>query len=210
VNYQKLLLATAIAAIAGGGIATSVMANQSDTSAYNPANPPGNWSINPPGGDGITINPGTEGGSTVTGRGITISGPPGFNLPPGIIDLIAGAIGDPNIKTATGTRRSTGLNEGDDIGEIKLSFNDIAELIQNDLNKSIAELAAAEAAAEDGTSGPRRIARRSGVSDAAAACENSDSTVAVTGARQTLNRKLEDSRKFIEQMNSVNPNRNVW
>jgi hypothetical protein len=205
VNYQKLLLATAIAAIAGGGIATSVMANQSDVTGYNPANPSGNWSITP-GKSGIVVTPKTGGSNTVTGRGINISLPPGFNLPPGIIELIAGAINDPNIKTAMGTRRSTGLSEGDGIGEVELSFNDIAELIQNDINKSIAELAAAK----DGTSGPRRIARRSGVSDAAAACENSDSTVAVTEARQTLNRKLEDSRKFIEQMNSVNPNRNIW
>jgi hypothetical protein len=202
VNYQKLLLVTAIGAIAGGGIATSVMANQSDVTGYNPANPTGGWSINPPGGGGITITPGTEGGSTVTGRGV--------NLPPGLIKLITGAINDPNIKTAEGTRRATGLSEGDGIGEVELSFNDVAELIQNDINKSVAELAAAEAGAEDGTSGPRRIARRSGVSDAAAACDNSDSTVAATEAREALKSKLEDSKKFIEQMNSVNPNRNIW
>lgn len=202
-NYRKWLLNTAIVAIAAGGTLTnSVSANQSDVTGWNPANSTGNWSINPPGSGGITINP----------NGIIISGlPGGFNFSPGIIDLIAGLINDSDVKTAMGTRRATSLDENAELESISLTFNQIAELIYGDLNRALAELAKAEAAAKDGTSGPRRIARRSAVSDEAATiCDNSSSTVALTQARQTVKNKLEDSKMFIEQMKLVNPNRNIW
>ncbi len=201
-SYQKWLLASAIAAIAGGGIATSVLANQSDVSGVNTINSPGNWSISSTGSDSITVT------STVGDTGINFAGlPEGLNLPPGIMDLIAGAFTDPDIKTAMGTRRATGLDDNAQAESITLTFNDIAELINGNLNQALAQLARAEAAAKDSSiSSTRRIVRDSAVASAVCGA----STFALAEARQTVQDRLEDSRMFIEQMRLISPNRNIW
>lgn len=261
-NYQKWLLASAIAAIAGGAtLATTALANQSDVTGTNAINSPGaSWSFSPGGGSGVTIDGfGTtttqgSGSSGTSGTIIEVAGvPSGFNLPSGIVDIITayttgtgtgastnndtgvatnpdGSPVNPDLETAMGTRRSTDFNidvDGDpatssiegnsncesdlcvdnaqQADEIELSFNEIAELIESDLDRTVEQLAAAEAAAQQLEDEPRRIARSSSLSEK---CPNPK--IAAAKARKTLQDKLDNTKMFIEQMELINPDTNIW
>ncbi len=89
----------------------------------------------------------------------------------------------------------------------KITLNDIAELIELDLEKSVEQLAAAEAAATAAESQPRRIVRRISLKgDDNRACVNP-----AIEARKTLQSKLEDSREFIEKVNNqFNYDNSLW
>ena len=105
---------------------------------------------------------------------------------------------------------------------VELSFNEIAELIELDLEQSVKQLAAAEAAAKAAESEPRRISRRNSLleNNNSEALDDADETHALgscpnpafvaSEARKTLQSKLEDSREFIEQVNQINPDQGIW
>ena len=90
--------------------------------------------------------------------------------------------------------------------EVKLSFNEIAELIESDLDRTVEQLAAAEAAAQQLEDEPRRIARSSSLSEDV--CPNPK--IAAAKARKTLQDKLDNTKMFIEQMELINPDTNIW
>lgn len=87
----------------------------------------------------------------------------------------------------------------------EVSINDVAELLQTDLNKSLEQLTTVEAAVKTGGEAPRRIARRKNVADDTRACVNPAIQV-----RQTVAEKLEQSQGFIEQVNQIDPNNGLW
>ncbi|MEO0928750.1 MAG: hypothetical protein AAFY63_23170 [Cyanobacteria bacterium J06643_13] len=88
----------------------------------------------------------------------------------------------------------------------QVTLNEVAEALDAGLKQSLDNLAAAENNAQLADAGPRRIARRSAVSNQdARACVNP-----VFEARDLVERQLAESEKFIEQVNQIEPQKNIW
>lgn len=111
-----------------------------------------------------------------------------------------------------------------------ISVNDLAHLVEQDLNQALNDLVIAEQAASDGTiasddsrnivrrdssnnencgcvPGERKIAREPSLSNNSA---SSQQVKTVTEARDIFRTKLEDSRIFIEQVNQLKPENSLW
>jgi hypothetical protein len=118
----------------------------------------------------------------------------GFTISPDIIQAFLKAQGiDPsssNTLTVCLSDPCLGSGEGTSI-----SLNDLAKLMEEDLQKSFKDLAAAEADRE-----PRRFARR----------RSTDCGITATQLREIVQSKLEASQKFAEQVKKLSPNNNVW
>ncbi len=109
-----------------------------------------------------------------------------------------------------------------------ISVNDLAHLVESDLNQALSDLVAAEQAAANGavaTDDSRQIVRRE--SDANCGCVPGESNIVrklsnpnnsnishnvktVTEARQIVETKLEESRIFVEQINQLKPENSLW
>ena len=176
---------------------TSVPTNQSLVDTSVPTN-----SING------TIDPDT-GAFNVEGLGV---GGNEITIPPDVIqslnDLGSGA--GNNTNTITGDVNTLGSDGSNAIticfsnpcvpsGESSkaITLNELANLIEDDLQQSLNELAAAE---EIGDEQPRRFVRR----------RSSDCINPAIQARETVQTKLEESRQFIEQIEQLNPDNNIW
>ena len=176
---------------------TSVPTNQSLVDTSVPTN-----SING------TIDPDT-GAFNVEGLGV---GGNEITIPPDVIqslnDLGSGA--GNNTNTITGDVNTLGSDGSNAIticfsnpcvpsGESSkaITLNELANLIEDDLQQSLNELAAAE---EIGDNQPRRFVRR----------RSSDCINPAIQARETVQTKLEESRQFIEQIEQLNPDNNIW
>jgi hypothetical protein len=81
-----------------------------------------------------------------------------------------------------------------------ISLNDLAKLMEDDLQSSLNDLAATETLEKRATDQPRRFVRRK-----PANCVNPAIQV-----RAELENKLAESRKFVEQVEKLNPENNVW
>jgi len=115
-----------------------------------------------------------------------------------------GSIGRLNYNPGDGSITGEGLKNPIEIGESSgnsraVTLNDVAELLGGDLDQSLNQLAAAENAAKV-ASGPRRIARRA----------TKDCINPAFQARKTVESKLEQSQKFIEQVNQIQPEKGMW
>ncbi|MDJ0647639.1 MAG: hypothetical protein QNJ60_02940 [Xenococcaceae cyanobacterium MO_188.B19] len=166
-----------------------------------------------------TFNPGTE--SFIFND---LSG--GFGLSEDVIN----ALSDPNSNIATGsTRRNSNTdNEGsavlgsDDSFEITIcssdpctpkgdteaaiTLNDLAKLIEEDLNQSFNELLAAEQLERELADQPRRvIKRRSSNSCNCTACVNP-----AIEARREFEEKLENYQEFVTEMDRFKPENDAW
>ena len=176
---------------------TSVPTNQSLVDTSVPTN-----SING------TIDPDT-GAFNVEGLGV---GGNEITIPPDVIqslnDLGSGA--GNNTNTITGDVNTLGSDGSNAIticfsnpcvpsGESSkaITLNELANLIEDDLQQSLNELAAAE---EIGDEQPRRFVRR----------RSSDCINPAIQARETVQTKLEESRQFIEKIEQLNPDNNIW
>lgn len=155
----------------------------------------------------------------------TISGISGeLGLSPDVINLIPNVASNNN---ATAFGEDTAVNgengnslEGRNTTEITIcliepcvpgentdkaiTLNDLAKLIEADLNQSLSDLAAAEALEQDIANQPRRIVRRRSSSDPNACVSP------VAAARQEVTTKLEQSRQFLEQIEQFQPEKNIW
>ncbi|VEP12226.1 conserved exported hypothetical protein [Hyella patelloides LEGE 07179] len=139
-------------------------------------------------GSTITLSPdiiqsiqdisGVSGGETITGNADTLSSDSS--------NTVTICFSDPCVPSGEGTRA--------------ISLNDLAELIENDLQNSLNELAAAEAVEQRASNQPRKFVRRR-----SANCVNP-----AIQARQTVEKKLEESQKFVEQVDQLNPENSIW
>lgn len=166
------------------------------------------------------------------------SGAATFNSP---IVSINGQNGNGSVAPTieTGSLGGTGTGTG------QVSLSDAATALNQGLNTSLNNLAAAQqggpvTAAAPNSSGPRRIARRN--SNHACGCANPASTANDDGprrivrnaqgaskgccanptieagkgkyselqARKMVEQQLDASKKFIEQVNAVDPDNNIW
>ncbi|MEM6611384.1 MAG: hypothetical protein AAF652_03850 [Cyanobacteria bacterium P01_C01_bin.72] len=88
----------------------------------------------------------------------------------------------------------------------EVTLNEVADALNAALEKSLDNLAAAENNAQLADAAPRKIARRSAVSDQEIrACVNP-----VFEAQDLVERQLAESEKFIEQVNQIEPQKNIW
>ena len=78
-----------------------------------------------------------------------------------------------------------------------ITLNELADLIEDNLQQSLNDLAAAENLDDNQ---PRRFVRR----------RSSDCINPAIQAREVVQAKLEESRQFIEQIEQLNPDNNIW
>lgn len=158
----------------------------------------------------------TSGGQTVNAPTINIDSQNGNGISPTTqLDPVSGEIVGGGIKTPVRIDNS-GQGEGIAVGctttscaegqPRSVTINQVAEVLNTSLEQSLDNLAAAEQNAQLADAGPRRIARRSAVSDQdMRACVNP-----VYEARDVFERRLVESEKFIEQVNQIEPQKNIW
>lgn len=87
----------------------------------------------------------------------------------------------------------------------EVSINDVANLLQTDLNQSLEQLSNVEATVQAAEEAPRRIVRRRNVADETRVCVNP-----AIQARQEAADKLKQSQDFIEDINQIDPNDALW
>ncbi|MEL6579854.1 MAG: hypothetical protein AAFQ14_08880 [Cyanobacteria bacterium J06621_12] len=199
-DSKKLIwLGSLIAAIV---TSNSVLAqtNQSDTSG------------------GQTFSSPTQQIDSKNGNGIS----PTTEFNPATGEVIGGGIDSPvQLKNAAGNNSgeasdiATDFNlgcsgdsctKGNSSQPREVSLNEVADALDAALEQSLDNLAAAENNAQLADAGPRRIARRSAVSNQdVRACVNP-----VFEARDLVERQLAESEKFIEQVNQIEPQKNIW
>ncbi len=183
-----------------------------------------------------SVPTGTDTGESTTGEGIAAGSntneSSGSEISP---DQIVICLSDP-----CGSNDSRSANT--------ISVNDLAKLIESDLNQALNNLAAAErgelnldenSISQDLTDNPRRIVRRQSSSDldritrrdslvnedcgcvpgerkiVREPSSSGNSTIsqnakALAEARQIVETKLEQSSKFVEQMNQFRPDNSIW
>lgn len=230
--YNQRLWIASLAAIASmTAVTTSVTAqtNQSDTSGFQTFSAP-SVSIPASGiGSGIGVTPFISSGGQI----IIPTADGNIVFTPETGDLFSSGFGSTN-RRATGNISGEGSGDGSDratgdifgeggddgadqdTGELsdeglsaedasrKITLNDVARLLEDDLDESLEQLAAAEEAVEAADKKPRRIARRSNLE------ENRECINPAVQVRENFNTKLKQSRRFIEQINQINPENGLW
>ncbi|HEY9770398.1 MAG TPA: hypothetical protein V6C71_18225 [Coleofasciculaceae cyanobacterium] len=169
-------------------ISASAQTNQSDTTGANNTSSPS-----------TTVNTGNRGSGSGAPRTLQ------YNSATGVVS--GGGLSSPidlgfenSFDSASGTDSGT----GSDNQTTEVSLNEVAEALQKNLQQSLDNLAAVENEYKLADSGPRRIARRSSEPEARE-CINP-----VYEARQMAKRQLEETKKFIEQVNQIEPEQNLW
>ena len=115
-------------------------------------------------------------------------------------------------------------------GDGSININELASLVEQDLNQALNDLVIAEQAASDGvvaTNDSRRIVRRESDVDEYCGCAPGEINISreaprpdeyisrqqvqtVAEARQVVEIKLEESSLFIEQVNQLKPENSIW
>lgn len=198
-KYKKWLWQSTIAALIGVALGNSATAqlppNLSDTTGFNSSNAP-------------FVGISGSGGPTFFGGGVGNYNPltgnidffwlsDGLSIEPGI--TLSAAEGD---GSAFGSTRCTGdLCQESATETQEITLDEIAELLELDLERSLERLALAEDAVEKAASEPRRIVRRSTERE----CVNP-----YIRARDEVDRKVEQAQEFIEQVEPINPENRLW
>ncbi len=169
--------------------------------------------------------------ATSTFYGGALGNPISFkSLMPGGSDSIGR--GDPNGSSTIGAVDCSGK---DCIGEgkpQKISLDDLAEVLGENLEQSLDNLAAIENESAIADAGPRRIVRRSSLNNIqacgcdpteprrisrnpeleklAACCDNPDFDNREVEARRIVQDQLEEAKKFIEQVEQIQPEKYIW
>lgn len=111
----------------------------------------------------------------------------------------------------------------------KITLNEVAEALGDNLNQSLENLAAIENNPQIADAAPRRIVRRSSLNDldlcgcsstqprrisrnpaATTCCSNSNVKTPNLEARRIVKQQIAEAKKFIEQVNQVQPENNIW
>lgn len=113
----------------------------------------------------------------------------------------------------------------------KVSLDQIAEVLGDNLEQSLDTLATIKNEASVADAGPRRIVRRSSLNTTPACgcdpseprrisrnpevklggcCDNPDSNNRELEARRIVNQQLEEAKKFIEQVEQIQPEKYIW
>lgn len=159
-----------------------------------------------------TIDPDT-GAFTVEGLGVGAGNE--ITIPPDVIQSLNDLGGDSgvgnNTNTITGDVNTLGSDSSNAIticfsnpcvpsGESTkaITLNELANLIEDDLQQSLNDLAIAEEIGDEEQ--PRRFVRR----------RSSNCINPAIQARETVQTKLEESQQFIEQVEQLNPDNNIW
>ncbi len=103
-----------------------------------------------------------------------------------------------------GGASGTGSGTGSDNQITEVTLNEVAEALQKNLQQSLDNVAAVENEAKLADSGPRRITRRSSEAEARECVDP------VYEARQMAERQLQETKKFIQQINQIEPEQNLW
>lgn len=141
-------------------------------------------------GDGNTF--GAAGNGTTTGDGNTLGSTDNSNS---TITGDTNTLGSDSANAITICFSDPCIPSGESTQAITL--NKLAELIEDDLQQSLNELAAAEKISDNQ---PRRFVRR----------RSTDCINPAIQAREVVQTKLEESRQFIEQIEQLNPENNIW
>ena len=155
----------------------------------------------------------TSGGQTYSDNTVHIDSQNGNGISPNTqLDPATGEVVGGEIKTPVRVNNS---GEGEIAvgcattscaeGQPTVTINQVAEVLDASLELSLDNLAAAEQNAELANAEPRRIARRSAVSNEAQACVNP-----VYEAREVVKRQTIESEKFIEQVDRIEPQKSIW
>ncbi len=182
-------------------ISTSAQTNQSDTSGANNTSSPSTTVDTGNRGSGSGAAPTFQYNSAtgmVSGGGLSSPIYLGFG------NSFGGASGTGSAGTDSGNDSGTASGTGSDNQTTELTLNEVAEALQTNLQQSLDNLAAAENKDTLADSGPRRITRRSSEAEARE-CVNP-----VYEARQMAERQLEETKKFIQQVNQIEPEKNLW
>lgn len=203
-----------------------------------------------------------SGGQTFSAPSIGIDGINGngfynaIQFDPSTSTFYGGALGNPiSFESMTvspggsnsmGTGESSSPNGSSTIGAVdcsgkdcigkgkpqKVSLDDIAEAIGENLEQSLDTLAAIENESAIADAGPRRIVRRSSLNDTqacgcdpteprrisrnpevkkiGACCNNPDFNNRELEARRIVKDQLEEAKKFIEQVEQIQPEKYIW
>lgn len=113
----------------------------------------------------------------------------------------------------------------------KVSLDQVAEILGDNLEQSLDTLAAMENEASVADTGPRRIVRSSSLNttpacgcdpseprrisrnpeiEVAGCCDNPDFKNRELEARRIVNQQLEEAKKFIEQVEQIKPEKYIW
>lgn len=140
--------------------------------------------------------------------------------------------GDPNGASITGAGECWGENCVGKKNPPTISVDDLAEVLGENLEQSLDNLAAIENESGIADAGPRRIVRRSSLNNIeacvcdpteprrisrnpeleklAACCENPDFDNREIEARRIVQDQLEEAKKFIEQVEQIQPEKYIW
>lgn len=156
---------------------------------------------------GQTVNAPTQMIDSTNGNGVS----PTSQFDPATGQVVGGKIDnpvqiDPNLADGEGLTVGCQTSSCSQTQPREVTFSQVAEVLDASLERSLDNLAAAENDAKLANAEPRRIARRSAVSDGdVKACVNP-----VYEARETVERQLVESQKFIQQVNEIEPQKNIW
>lgn len=114
----------------------------------------------------------------------------------------------------------------------QVTLNEVADALGDSLEQSLDNLAALENETKVADAGPRRIARRSSLNDPQACgcsaseprrivrnpddakfggcCNDSDLKTRQLEARRIVDQQVEEAKKFIEQIDQIKPENNIW
>ena len=157
----------------------------------------------------------TSGGQTFSAPTVQIDNKNGNGIPPTTQfnpttgEVVGGGISNPvELQGASG--QNVGCSgdacvEGNANQPREVTLNQVAEVLDASLERSLDNLAAAENKARLADAQPRRIARRSAVSEDKGVCINP-----VFEAREILKKQLMETEKFIEQVDRIEPQKNIW
>ena len=134
-------------------------------------------------------------------------------LSPDVVQAIQNLTGLTGTGTITGDANTLGSDSSNAIticlsdpclpsgeGTRAISLNELAELIESDLQNSLQELAAAEALEQRASDRPRKFVRR----------RSSNCINPAIQAREIVEQKLAESQKFVQQIEQINPENNIW
>ncbi|MEL6494309.1 MAG: hypothetical protein AAFQ41_04195 [Cyanobacteria bacterium J06623_7] len=157
-----------------------------------------------------------SGGQTFSSPTVQIDSQNGNGIPPTTQfnpttgEVLGGGINNP-VDLQSNSVESIGCpggvcNSGNIDQPRNVTLNEIAEVLDASLEQSLDNLAAAENDAKLADAGPRRIARRSAVDEQdMRACINP-----VFEARKQVETQLLETEKFIEQVDQIEPQKNIW
>ncbi len=160
--------------------------------------------------NGATISGGTTNSVSINGVDVALS--------PDVAQAIAtqqGTTGDSVTGGSTTGESATGESSAGDsssgnssTGGVSntVSFNDLATLIQNDLQESVDNLVAAESV-ENQT---RRFARRRSSTNCNCAVGSDGKPKTVAQLQDEVDKKTAEAQKFVQQVNSLDPENNIW